>query len=56
MRCQGKMICRAVRWCTLYFTVHFGVTLSHVVRKGSAWGEEGEEGALSFVHPKTLLA
>lgn len=56
MRCQGKMIWRTVRWCTLYFTVHFDVKLSPVVRKGSAWGEEGEEGALGFVHPKTLLA
>lgn len=38
MRCQGKMICHAVRWCTLYFTVHFSVILSPVARKESAWG------------------
>lgn len=38
MRCQGKMIRHTVRWCTLYFTVRFGVILSPVARKGSAWG------------------
>lgn len=38
MRCQGKMICHTVRWCTLYFTVHFSVILSPVARNGSALG------------------
>ena len=46
MRCQGKTICHTVRWCTLYFTVHFSVILSPVARKESAW--EGEDRSFSL--------